>query len=89
MLARALVSPALGLHHHGPRYFNFPYFCTKCDLNKLGPLDQNWLERDSSALLLRTLVVRRRQRSKSIEVALDVEQGGLMNCFDIGRCHCL
>ena len=23
MLARAPVSPAQGLHHHGPRYFNF------------------------------------------------------------------
>ena len=28
MLARAPASPAQGLHHHGPRYFNFPYFCT-------------------------------------------------------------
>ena len=32
MLARAPASPAQGLHHHGPRYFNFPYFCTMCDL---------------------------------------------------------
>ena len=39
--------------------------------------------------LLRTLVVSRRQQSESIEVALDMEQGGLMNRFDIGRCHCL
>ena len=23
MLARALAPPAQGLHHHGPRYFNF------------------------------------------------------------------
>ena len=30
MLARAPASPVQGLHHHGPRYFNFPYFCTKC-----------------------------------------------------------
>ena len=30
MLARALASPAQGLHHHGPRYFNFPIFCTRC-----------------------------------------------------------
>ena len=29
-LARAPASPVQGLHHHGPRYFNFPYFCTKC-----------------------------------------------------------
>ena len=40
MLARAPDSPAQGLHHHGPRYFNFPYFCTvtMCDLEKLGIL---------------------------------------------------
>ena len=36
MLARALASTAQGLHHHGPRYFNFPYFCTMCSLEKLG-----------------------------------------------------
>ena len=36
MLARAPVSPAQGLHHHGPRYFNFPYFCKMCGLEKLG-----------------------------------------------------
>ena len=30
MLARAPASPAQGLHHHGPRYFKFPYFCTMC-----------------------------------------------------------
>ena len=39
--------------------------------------------------LLRTLVVGRRQHSESIEVALDMESGGLMNRFDIGRCNCL
>ena len=26
MLARALASPAQGLHHHGPRHFNFLIF---------------------------------------------------------------
>ena len=26
---------------------------------------------------------------KSIKVALDMEKGGLVNHFDIGRCHCL
>ena len=26
MLARAPASPAQGLHHHGLRYLNFPYF---------------------------------------------------------------
>ena len=30
MLARAPASPAQGLHHHGPRCFNFPYFYTMC-----------------------------------------------------------
>ena len=42
-------------------------------LEKLGLVDQNWLERDMSALLLRTLVVGRRQQSESIEAALDME----------------
>ena len=72
MLARAPASPAQGLHHHGPRYFNFPYFCKMWCLEKLGIVDQNWLERLSD-LLLRTLVVGRRQRSESIEAALDME----------------
>ena len=60
-----------------------------CGLEKLGLVDQNWLERNFSVFLLRTLVVGRRQHSESIEVALDMEEGGLMNRFDIGRCHCL
>ena len=38
MLARAPASPAQGLHHHGPRYFNFSYFCTTCGREKLGLL---------------------------------------------------
>ena len=46
MLARAPASPAQGLHHHGPRYFNFSYFC---GLEKLGLVDQNWFERNFSA----------------------------------------
>ena len=74
MLARAPASLVQGLHHHGPRYFNFPYFCTKmCDLEKLGLVDQNWLERIFSVFFLKTLVVGRRQHSESIEVALDME----------------
>ena len=73
MLARAPASPAQGLHYHGLRDFNFSYFCTMCDLEKLGLVDQNWLERNLSALLLRTLAVCRRQQSESIEVALDME----------------
>ena len=60
-----------------------------CGLEKLGRADQNWLERDLSALLLRTLAVGRRQQSESIEVVFDMEQRGLMNRFDIGRCYCL
>ena len=42
MLTRAPASPAQGLHHHGrPRYFNLPYYCTTCGLEKLGLIDQN------------------------------------------------
>ena len=45
---------------------------TMCGLEKLGTIvDQNWLERNLSALLLRTLVVGRRQQSESIEAALN------------------
>ena len=47
------------------------YFSTMCGLEKLGFVDQNWLERILFSLLLRTLVVGRRQQSESIEVALD------------------
>ena len=72
-LARAAASPAQGLHHHGPRYFNFSYFCTMSGLENLGLVDQNWMERNFSVFFLRTLVVGRRQHSESIEVALDVE----------------
>ena len=32
ILARAPASSAQGLHHDGPRYFNFSYFCTTCGL---------------------------------------------------------
>ena len=36
MLARAPASPAQDLHRrHGPQYFNFPYFCTMHDPEKL------------------------------------------------------
>ena len=48
MLAPAPASPAQGLHHHGPRYFNFSYFCTMFGLEKLGIVDQIWLERNFS-----------------------------------------
>ena len=73
MLTRAPASPAQDLHHHGPRSFNVPYFCTMCGLEKLGLVDQNWLERNLSALLQRTRAVGRRHQSESIEVALEME----------------
>ena len=73
VLARAPASLAQGLRHYGPRYFKFPYFCTMCGLDKQGLVDINWFKLNLSALLLRTLVVGRRQQSKSIEAALDVE----------------
>ena len=73
LLARAPASPSQGLHHLGPRYFNLPYFCTMCSLEILGLVDQNWLEVNFSALLLRTVVVGRRQKSKSMEATLDME----------------
>ena len=60
-----------------------------CGLEKLRLVDQNCLERDLSALLLKTLALGRRQQSESTEVALDMESEGLMNHFDIGRYHCL
>ena len=41
MLARAPASPFQGLHHDGPRYFNFSYFCMMCGLEKLGLVDKN------------------------------------------------
>ena len=63
MLAHAPASPAQGLHHHEPRYFIFSYFCKMCGLENLELLDQNWLGRNFSVFLLRTLVVGRRQHS--------------------------
>ena len=72
-LARSPASPAQGLHHRGPQYFNFPYFSTTWGLEKLELLDQNWLERNLSVFLRRTLVVGRRQQPESVEVALDME----------------
>ena len=74
MLARAPASPAQSLHHYGPRYFNFPYFCTMCGLHKLELLTKTgWNVFNLSDLLLRTLVVGKRQKSESIEAALDME----------------
>ena len=53
--------------------FQFSLFLYDVWLEKLGLVDQNWLERNLSVLLLRTLVVGRRQQSESIEAALDME----------------
>ena len=39
MLACAPASPAQGLHHHGPRYYD--YFFMTSGLEKLGLVDQN------------------------------------------------
>ena len=71
MLARAPAPPAQGLHHHGS-VFHFFYFCSMCGLEKLGFVDQNWLERNLSSLLLRTLVVSKRQQSELIERLLPI-----------------
>ena len=38
MLARAPASPAQGLHHHGPRYFNFLIFVQCVALRNLNLL---------------------------------------------------
>ena len=62
---------------------------TTFGLEKLGLVDKTWLERDFSALLLRTLAVGRSQQSEAFEVTLDMKEGGLVNSFNIGRCHCL
>ena len=53
-------------------------------LEKLGLVDQNWLERNVSVFLLRTLVVGRRQHSESIEVALDNME--YSRCPDLPAC---
>ena len=74
ILTRAPASSAHGLHHHGPRYFISPYYLyMTCGLEKYKLVDQNGLERDFPALLLRTLAMGRQQQSESIEVALDME----------------
>ena len=41
MLARVPASPTRSLHHHGPRYFNFPYLSITCGFEKLRLVDQN------------------------------------------------
>ena len=72
-LTRTPASPAQGLHHHGPRYFNFLIFLQCVALRNLDLLIKTSWSGVLSGLLLRTLVVGRRQQSESIEVALDME----------------
>ena len=60
-----------------------------CGVEKFWLVDQNGLERDFSALLPRILAVGRRQHAESIEVALDMEQGGLMDRLTlVGATNC-
>ena len=40
MLVCAPASPAQSLHHHRPRYFNFPFFCMMCSIEKLRLVDK-------------------------------------------------
>ena len=59
--------------------FQFSFFFVRCVALRTWTLvDQNWLERKICpiCLLLRTLVVGKRQQTKSIEVALDMEYRG-------------
>ena len=56
-------------------------------LRKRELADQTCLERDLSVLLLSALAEGRRQRSESIGVSLDMNQGGMINRFDIVRGH--
>ena len=44
-----------------------------CGFENYGFIDHTWLKRYSSTLLLRALVVGKRQQSKSIGVAPDME----------------
>ena len=73
MLARVPASRAQGLYHHGSWYYHFPYIFVTCGLDELGLVDQNGLECDLSALLLRMLAMGRRQPSETIEAARDME----------------
>ena len=56
-------------------------------LRKRELVNQNGLKRDLSLSLLSALAEGRRQQTESIGVSLDMNQGGMVNCFDIVRCH--
>ena len=64
MLARALAPPTQGLHHHGPRIFNFHIFLQCVALRNLDLLIKTDWNVFLSDLLPRTLVVGRRQQSE-------------------------
>ena len=67
------TSPAQRLHHGGPRYFNFPYFCTMCGLEKLElEIKTDWSVIFPLCCLERWPWVGD-NKSESIEVALDME----------------
>ena len=88
MLARAPTSPTQGLHHHGPRYFNFPYFCTMCGLEKLGILliETGWnvFVRFVAENAGRWVGDNNPSRSRLLSIW---RKGGSMYRFVIGRCH--
>ena len=74
MLARASASPALKASITMDLGISTLLIFVRCvALRNLDLLIKNWLKRTLSALLLRTLVMGRRQQSESIEAALDIE----------------
>ena len=86
MLARAPASPAQGLHHHGPRHFNFPFSVRCVALRNLELLIKTGWNVYVRFVAENAGPAGRRQHSESIEAALDMEyKGGLMNRFVIGR----
>ena len=52
MLARAPISPAQGLHHHGPRYFNFPFSVRCVALRNLDLLTETLIKAESIEVAL-------------------------------------
>ena len=71
MLVHARASQRL--HRHEPRRYNVPFSFMTCSLEKLGLVYQNRLEHDWFALVLRALLVGRRQQSESTNVASVME----------------
>ena len=73
MLARAPASPAQGLHHHGPRHFNFPHFVRCVALRNLELLIKTGWNVFVRFVAENAGRAGRRQQSESIEAALDME----------------